>query len=185
MTTTTIPTTVPDGAGRPLRVAAEPTTSPLRVGAEPTTPPLRVGYAAGAFDLFHIGHLNLLKHAKSECDFLIAGVVSDEMLQLTKGITPVVPLAERLEIVRHIAFVDEARAETVPDKLDTWREVGFTHFFKGDDWRGTEKGLKLEAEFAAVGVEVVYFPYTMSTSSTALRRALDEMERQGAERQRG
>jgi glycerol-3-phosphate cytidylyltransferase len=87
--------------------------------------------------------------------------------------------------VRHIAFVDEARAETVPDKLDTWREVGFTHFFKGDDWRGTEKGLRLEAEFAAVGVEVVYFPYTMSTSSTALRRALDEMERQGAERQRG
>jgi glycerol-3-phosphate cytidylyltransferase len=144
--------------------------------------PLRIGYAAGAFDLFHVGHLNLLKHAKRECDYLIAGVVSDEMLELTKGITPVVPLAERLEIVRHIRFVDEARAETVPDKLDTWREVRFTHFFKGDDWRGTEKGLRLEAEFAAVGVEVVYFPYTVTTSSTALRRALDAIQAQAAER---
>lgn len=132
----------------------------------------RVGYAAGAFDLFHIGHLNILKHAKSQCDYLIAGVVSDEMLQLTKGITPVIPLAERLEIVRHIAYVDEAVPETVPDKLDMWRELKFDVFFKGDDWRGTEKGTRLEREFAEVGVEVVYFPYTMTTSSTQLRKAL-------------
>jgi len=132
----------------------------------------RIGYAAGAFDLFHIGHLNILKHAKSQCDYLIAGVVSDEMLRLTKGIDPVVPLAERLEIVRSIAHVDEAVAETVPDKLDTWRELRFDVFFKGDDWRGTPKGLRLEREFAAVGVEVVYFPYTVSTSSTQLRAAL-------------
>lgn len=133
---------------------------------------MRVGYAAGAFDLFHIGHLNILKHAKSECDYLIAGVVSDEMLRLTKGVDPVIPLAERIEIVRHIAYVDEAVAETVPDKLDMWRELHFDVFFKGDDWRGTEKGLRLEREFAAVGVEVVYFPYTMTTSSTQLRKAL-------------
>lgn len=132
----------------------------------------RIGYAAGAFDLFHIGHLNILKHAKSECDYLIAGVVSDEMLELTKGMTPVVPLHERLEIVRSIGYVDEAVAETVPDKLDMWRELRFDVFFKGDDWRGTEKGLRLEREFAAVGVEVVYFPYTMTTSSTQLRQAL-------------
>ena len=132
----------------------------------------RVGYAAGAFDLFHIGHLNILKHAKSQCDYLIAGVVSDEMLELTKGIRPVIPLAERLEIVRSIGYVDEAVAETVPDKLDMWRELRFDVFFKGDDWRGTEKGMRLEREFAAVGVEVVYFPYTMTTSSTQLRQAL-------------
>ena len=132
----------------------------------------RIGYAAGAFDLFHIGHLNILRHAKSECDYLIAGVVSDEMLELTKGAAPVVPLHERLEIVRSIAYVDEAVAETVPDKLDMWRELRFDVFFKGDDWRGTEKGLRLEREFAAVGVEVVYFPYTMTTSSTQLRRAI-------------
>ncbi|MCU1557975.1 MAG: gct [Microbacteriaceae bacterium] len=140
----------------------------------------KIGYAAGAFDLFHVGHLNILKHAKSQCDYLIAGVVSDEMLQSTKGITPVIPLAERLEIVSHISYVDEARAEMLPDKLDTWREIGFNVFFKGDDWRGTEKGIRLEREFAAVGVEVVYFPYTMHTSSTQLRRALDAITATGS-----
>lgn len=140
------------------------------------SPPRRVGYAAGAFDLFHVGHLNILKHAKSQCDFLIAGVVSDDMLQLAKGRPPIVPLSERLEIVRNIRFVDAAIAEVVPDKLDTWRTLRFDVFFKGDDWRGTERGERLEREFAAVGVEVVYFPYTVSTSSTQLRRALDVME---------
>jgi len=135
----------------------------------------RVGYAGGAFDLFHVGHLNILRHARSQCDYLIAGVVSDELLELTKGQRPVVPLAERIEIVRHISFVDEAVAETRPDKLDTWRAVKFDVYFKGDDWRGTERGLRLEREFAAVGVELVYFPYTMSTSSTSLRRALDAL----------
>ncbi|RFA13006.1 cytidyltransferase [Subtercola boreus] len=133
----------------------------------------RIGYAAGAYDLFHVGHLNLLKHAKDRCDYLIAGVVSDEMLELNKGIRPVVPLAERLEIVNHIDYVDEARAEVRSNKLDTWRDVGFDIFFKGDDWRGTDKGGRLEREFALVGVEVVYFPYTMHTSSTRLRQALD------------
>jgi glycerol-3-phosphate cytidylyltransferase len=137
----------------------------------------RTGYAPGAFDLFHVGHLNLLKHAKSRCDFLIAGVVSDEVLRIQKGVTPVIPLAERLEIVRNIRFVDDAVAAVVPDKLDIWRELRFDVFFKGDDWRGTEKGERLEREFAAVGVEVVYFPYTLSTSSTALRRALDSINR--------
>lgn len=136
---------------------------------------LRVGYAAGAFDLFHVGHLNILKHAKSQCDWLIAGVVSDEMLRLTKGISPVVPLSERIEIVRHISFVDEVHAEVLPDKLETWRQLRFDVFFKGDDWKGTEKGRRLEREFAAVDVEVTYFPYTVSTSSTALRRALDAL----------
>ncbi len=137
----------------------------------------RIGYAAGAFDLFHVGHLNILKQAKSQCDFLIAGVVSDEMLKLNKGITPVVPLAERLEIVRNIHVVDQAYAEDVSDKLDVWRELKFDVFFKGDDWRGTEKGLRLERAFAEVGVEVIYFPYLKTTSSTVLRRALDNVNR--------
>jgi glycerol-3-phosphate cytidylyltransferase len=137
----------------------------------------RTGYAPGAFDLFHVGHLNLLKHAKNRCDFLIAGVVSDEVLRSQKGVTPIIPLAERLEIVRNIRFVDDAVAAVVPDKLDIWRELRFDVFFKGDDWRGTEKGERLEREFAAVGVEVVYFPYTLSTSSSALRKALDSINR--------
>jgi glycerol-3-phosphate cytidylyltransferase len=133
----------------------------------------RIGYAAGAFDLFHVGHLNILRHAKENCDVLIAGVVSDEMLRQVKGIEPVIPTAERVEIVRSIRYVDKVHVETVPDKLDVWEQVGFTHFFKGDDWRGTEKGRRLERDFARVGVEVVYFPYTVHTSSTSLRRALD------------
>jgi glycerol-3-phosphate cytidylyltransferase len=132
----------------------------------------RVGYAGGAFDLFHVGHLNILKHARNQCDFLIAGVVSDEMLLATKGSLPIVPLSERLEIVRSVQYVDEAIAETELDKLDTWRTTRFDVYFKGGDWKGTERGRRLEREFAAVGVEVVYFPYTMTTSSTILRRAL-------------
>lgn len=142
----------------------------------------RVGYAAGAYDLFHIGHLNMLRRAREQCDYLIAGVVSDEMLRVTKGIEPVVPLAERLEIVRSIRHVDEARAEVVPDKLDTWREIGFDVFFKGDDWRGTVRGLRLEREFAEVGVDVVYFPYTQHTSSTVLRLALEALHTKGSGR---
>jgi glycerol-3-phosphate cytidylyltransferase len=134
-----------------------------------------IGYAAGAFDLFHVGHLNILRHAKENCDFLIAGVVSDEMLRLTKRVEPIMPTAERVEIVRSITYVDQVHVENVPDKMEAWRQLHFTHFFKGDDWRGTEKGARLEREFAQVGVEVVYFPYTVHTSSTALRRAIEIM----------
>ena len=137
---------------------------------------MRIGYAAGAFDLFHVGHLNILRHAKENCDVLIAGVVSDEMLRQVKGVDPVIPTAERVEIVRSVRWVDQVHVETVPDKLDTWREVRFDVFFKGDDWRGTPKGRDLERRFAEVGVEVVYFPYTLHTSSTQLRLALDALE---------
>ena len=131
-----------------------------------------VGYAPGAYDLFHVGHLNILRHAKAHCDYLIAGVVDDDVLEVTKGRRPVIPLHERMEIVSHISYVDQVHAETLLDKLDTWRTLPFDVFFKGDDWRGTPKGIDLEQRFADVGVEVVYFPYTVHTSSTALRRAL-------------
>lgn len=133
---------------------------------------MRIGYAAGAFDLFHVGHLNLLRHAKQHCDVLVAGVVSDEMLREVKGIEPVIPTSERADIVRNLRFVDRVHVETTPFKLDAWQDVRFTHFFKGDDWRGTPKGILLEQQFAEVGVEVHYLPYTVHTSSTALRRAL-------------
>lgn len=132
----------------------------------------RVGYAPGAYDLFHVGHLNLLRQAREHCDYLVAGVVADEVLEVTKGRLPVIPLVERMEIVRHISLVDEVVAEVQPNKLITWETVRFDVIFKGDDWRGTPKGDRLESDFASVGVEVVYFPYTVHTSSTALRRAL-------------
>lgn len=136
----------------------------------------RIGYAAGAYDLFHVGHLNLLRRAKEHCDYLIAGVVSDEILRQNKGIEPVVPLAERLEIVEHIRYVDEAVSEVLPSKLDTWEILRFDVFFKGDDWKGTLKGIELERAFSRVGVEVVYFPYTEQTASSTLRRALQRLE---------
>ncbi|MDT0306205.1 adenylyltransferase/cytidyltransferase family protein [Streptomyces sp. DSM 44917] len=134
-----------------------------------------VGYAPGVYDLFHVGHLNILRHARSRCDYLVAGVVSDEMAELAKGRPPVIPLVERLEIVRSIRFVDAAFVETVPEKLETWKQVRFDVMFKGDDWRGTPKGDKLERDFGGIGVEIVYLPYTVHTSSTQLRGALDAL----------
>ncbi|MDF9752045.1 adenylyltransferase/cytidyltransferase family protein [Arthrobacter sp. ES3-54] len=137
---------------------------------------VRIGYASGVYDLFHVGHLNLLKHARQHCDYLIAGVASTESTLLMKNREPVVPLHERLEIVRNIRLVDEVVVDNYPDKVEAWRAVGFNVIFKGDDWRGTEKGVRLEAGMQALGVDVVYFPYTVHTSSTLLRRALNLLE---------
>ncbi len=131
-----------------------------------------IGYVPGAFDLFHIGHLNALRQARQWCDVLVAGVVADDVCLETKGVQPTVPLAERLEIVEAIGIVDAVYAEETTSKTDSWRDVGFHRIFKGDDWKDTPKGLRLEREMAALGVEVTYFPYTLQTSSTALRKAL-------------
>ncbi|WP_026529628.1 adenylyltransferase/cytidyltransferase family protein [Haematomicrobium sanguinis] len=128
-----------------------------------------VGYAAGAFDMFHIGHLNLLRNAAARCDRLIAGVVSDELILARKDRLPVVPLVERLEIVSRIEYVDIAVVEDRDSKLDMWGDLRFTALFKGDDWRGSVKGEELERDFAHTGVEIVYLPYTAHTSSTLLR----------------
>jgi glycerol-3-phosphate cytidylyltransferase len=139
-------------------------------------PMIRIGYAPGAYDLFHIGHLNLLRSAKEHCEYLIAGVVADEVLIRHKRVTPVIPLAERVEIVRNVRFVDAAIPALTNDKVEIWKDLRFNVLFKGNDWQGTEKGNKLERDFAALGVEVVYFPYTLSTSSSALRRTLQNID---------
>jgi glycerol-3-phosphate cytidylyltransferase len=132
----------------------------------------RIAYVPGVFDLFHIGHLNVLKNSRQFCDYLIAGVVSDEVAQRNKGIQPIVPLEERLAIVAGIRYVDEAVVEDVPHKLEMWKRLQFNVIVKGDDWKGTDRGDKLEHDFAAVGVTVAYVPYTTQTSSTLLRRVL-------------
>lgn len=132
----------------------------------------RIGYVPGVFDMFHIGHLNILRTARLTCDRLIAGVVSDERAVSAKGARPVVPEAERLEIVRSIRFVDDAVLEDVPEKVQMWERLQFDVLVKGDDWRGTAKGNKLERDFAPLGVEIVYLPYTVHTSSTLLRQTL-------------
>lgn len=133
---------------------------------------LRVGYVPGAWDLFHIGHLNILLRARQHCDRLIVGVVADDALLEAKGRYPVVPWDERMELVRSLDIVDEVTPDFSADKLDVWQRIGFDVLFKGDDWRGTAKGDKLEADMASVGVRVQYFPYTVHTSSTALRTLL-------------
>lgn len=132
----------------------------------------RIGYAPGTFDLFHIGHLNLLRNARTHCDILIAGVVSDEIAFRVKGVVPIIPIADRLEILRSVKFVSSAYSHTVDDILAVWRELHFSIFFKGDDWQGTPKGNRLERDLATVGVEVRYFPYTSTVSSSVLRRIL-------------
>lgn len=137
---------------------------------------IRIGYAPGAYDLFHVGHLNLLRQAKEHCDFLIVGVVADEVLIKHKGVQPVVPLAERLEIVRNVRYVDAAHAAFSNDKVAIWNDLRFNVLFKGDDWKGTEKGDALERSFGALDVEVVYFPYGQITSSSALRRTLKNID---------
>ncbi len=131
-----------------------------------------IGYVPGVYDLFHVGHLNALRQAREICDVLVAGIVSDDVCEAVKGVRPFVPLEERLAIVDAIGIVDATYAELTTDKVDAWREVGFRRLFKGDDWRGTPKGLDLETRMVGIGVEVVYFPYTMHTSSTQLRRVI-------------
>ena len=132
----------------------------------------RVGYAPGVYDLFHVGHLNLLRNARQQCDRLVAGVLTDELAERAKGAAPVVPLGERLDIVRSIRFVDDALAEDVPHKIQMWERVHFDLIIKGDDWKGTARGERLEADFRPLGVMVAYVPYTVQTSSTLLRQAL-------------
>jgi glycerol-3-phosphate cytidylyltransferase len=137
---------------------------------------IRIGYAPGAFDLFPIGHLNLLRRAKERCDFLIAGVVRRRGADPAQGSHSRYSPCRAVEIVRNVRFVDMAHAAMTNDKTEIWRQLGFNLLFKGDDWRGTEKGIRLERDFAALGVEVVYFPYTQATSSSALRRTLHNID---------
>ncbi len=136
--------------------------------------PLTVGYVPGAWDMFHIGHLNILLRAREQCDRLVVGVVTDEALQQAKGKLPVIPLVERVEVIRHLAMVDDVVVDFSSSKLEVWERVRFDVLFKGDDWRGTPKGEKLEADMASVGVRVIYFPYTVHTSSTLLRSLLTQ-----------
>lgn len=135
----------------------------------------KIGYTTGVFDLFHIGHLNVLKRAKLECDYLIVGVTSDELSLAAKHKKPVIPFSERMEIVEAIKFVDEVVPQVNYDKMEAWNNLKFDYMFVGDDWKGTEKWLQIEKEFSQVGVEILYFPYTSHTSSTKLREVLDKI----------
>lgn len=135
-----------------------------------------VGYTTGVFDLFHIGHLNILKKAKENCDYLIVGVTTDELVSY-KNTQAVVPFEERMEIVKAIRFVDEVVPQATMDKKEAWQRLQFDRMFVGSDWQGTEKWKKLEEEFKALHVEIVYFPYTKGTSSTKLKETLEKIRK--------
>jgi glycerol-3-phosphate cytidylyltransferase len=134
-----------------------------------------VGYVPGVFDMFHIGHLNIVRRSRERCDWLIAGVVADDTVEQMKGHRPIVPLAERLEIVAAVRFVDEVLADHSADKRLAWRDKQFDVIFKGADWKDTEKGRRLEQQMAEVGVDVEYLPYTEHTSSRMLRETLTRL----------
>lgn len=134
-----------------------------------------IGYTTGVFDLFHVGHLNILKQAKKHCDYLIVGVTTDEEVKRVKKKIPIIPYDERAEIVEAIKYVDEVVPEDNTDKLIATEKIIFNRIFKGDDWKGTEKWNMYEKAFKEKGIEVVYFPYTKGTSSTHLRNVLDNI----------
>ena len=130
------------------------------------------GYVPGGFDMLHVGHLNILTEAAKRCDHLIAGVATDESLERMKGRSPIVPLAERMAMVAALRMVDSVVPDYDQDKRLAWERSPFDVLFKGTDWKGTDKGRRLEAEMAEVGASVIYLPYAPTTSSTMLRRTL-------------
>lgn len=132
---------------------------------------MKIGYTAGVYDLFHIGHLNLLKNAKGLCDKLIVGVTVDELVAYKRK-KAMIPYEDRAEIVRSIKYVDAVVPQYDMDKLTMCKKLGASIMFVGDDWYGTEKWKNYEKEFAAEGIKIVYFPYTKGTSSTQIRKAL-------------
>ena len=127
-----------------------------------------VGYTTGVFDMFHIGHLNILEKAKSMCDYLIVGVSTDELVQKEKKKTPVIPYAERAEIVSSIKFVDQVVPQFDKNKKSAWEKLHFDKMFVGSDWQGSPQWKRFEEEFAPLGVEIVYLPHTDGISSTQL-----------------
>jgi glycerol-3-phosphate cytidylyltransferase len=133
-----------------------------------------VGYTSGVFDLFHIGHLNILRNAKMMCDKLIVGVSTDELVAY-KHKQPVIPFLERVEIVQSIKHVDAVVAQDSMDKFKMWERLKFDLMFVGDDWHNTPKWQELDKTFNEVGVKIIYFPYTKGTSSTIINTTLESL----------
>ncbi len=127
-----------------------------------------IGYLSGTFDLFHVGHLNLLKRAKEQCDYLIVGVHPDAS---HKGKETFIPFEERMAVVGSVRYVDKV-VESCPEDSEAWDKWHYNKLFVGSDYKGTERFLRYEAYFADKNVEIVYFPYTQSTSSTQIRNTI-------------
>lgn len=135
----------------------------------------KIGYTSGVFDMFHIGHLNILRRAKEKCDFLIVGVSTDECVMSYKKKVPIIPFEERVEIVKAIRYVDDVVPQENMDKMDAWQKLKFDVMFHGDDWKGTDLYKSIEEKFKEVGVEIVYLPHTEGISSTMLGDVLSKL----------
>ena len=137
----------------------------------------KIGYTTGVYDLFHIGHLNIIKKAKECCDYLIVGVSTDELVKKYKDKYPVIPFSERCMIIEAIRYVDKVVPQKSMDKLDAWRKYHFDVVFHGDDWKNSDMYNKIEKELKEVGVDMVFFPHTDGTSSTLLTNKLKSIDK--------
>lgn len=136
-----------------------------------------VGYTTGVFDLFHIGHLNILRRAKEQCDYLIVGVSTDEVVQTYKHKRPIIPFSERIEIVKAIKYVDEVVPQTSMDKMEAWRKFKFDKVFHGDDWKGSEMYNKIVEDLENVGCEMVFLPHTDGVSSSQITKEISDAKK--------
>lgn len=134
-----------------------------------------IGYTTGVYDMFHIGHLNLIKRAKEQCDYLIVGVSTDELVQKEKNKTPVIPYEERAEIVAAIRYVDKVVPQLDKNKMEAWRKYHFNKMFVGSDWKGTPQWNQFERQFEPNGVEIIYLPHTDGVSSTMLTGVIKDI----------
>lgn len=134
-----------------------------------------IGYTTGVFDMFHVGHLNILKKAKEQCDYLIVGVSTDELVVHDKNKVPVIPFENRCKIVAAIRYVDRVVPQVDKNKFAAWEKYHFDKMFVGSDWQGTAAWNEYEKQFAPVGVEIVYLKYTDGISSTILREKISKL----------
>ena len=132
----------------------------------------KIGYTTGVFDMFHIGHLNILRRAKQQCDYLIVGVSTDELVQMYKKKIPIIPHEERIEIVKAIRYVDQVVSQESMDKVAAWEKLHFDVIFHGDDWKGSSMYNDIEEKMKKLGVAMVFLPHTQGTSSTQLANKL-------------
>lgn len=134
----------------------------------------KIGYTTGVFDMFHIGHLNILKNAKEQCDYLIVGVSTDELVYAVKNKKTIIPFEERVEIVKAIKYVDQVVPQINKDKIAAYGEYHFDVMFVGDDWKNSELFNEVEKKLKKYNVDVIYFPYTKGISSTLLREKIGD-----------
>lgn len=137
----------------------------------------KIGYTTGVFDMFHIGHLNILKRAKEQCEYLIVGVSTDELVKTYKNKTPIIPYEERKLIVEAIKYVDQVVPQTSMDKIEAWNNLRYNAIFHGDDWKGSNLYNDIEVKLKDVGCDMVFLPHTDGTSSTILTQTLQKLLR--------